>query len=200
MNQILAAEAERRVKTGEGGPLEPGLCQAWARRTVIAVHGSLCDPYWRASARLTGLAFRAAASARALPAGVTVIDSSQARDTQIGDLLYALYLPHGHVSIRVSGNRVAENSTTSIGRVNGAVGYRPIASVRWDMIVRLAEPVETADVQPDDVSAWAKAAVAYCRQHGLMSGYPDGAFRGTAPVTREELAIVAMRLHQEVRR
>lgn len=33
------------------------------------------------------------------------------------------------------------------------------------------------------------------RQHGLMHGFPDGTFRPHDPVTRQQLATVACRLH-----
>jgi hypothetical protein len=46
--------------------------------------------------------------------------------------------PAGHVGIRVAGNRVAENSTTRVGRVQGAKGFRTLDQFgKVDLIVRL---------------------------------------------------------------
>ena len=48
-----------------------------------------------------------------------------------------------------------------------------------------------------DVSPWAKPAVDWAREKGLMVGEPDGLFHGTAPVTREQLAVVLKRLDDQ---
>ena len=45
-----------------------------------------------------------------------------------------------------------------------------------------------------DVAEWAREAVAWVRKEGLMSGYPDGSFRGGEPVSRQELAVILFRL------
>lgn len=50
-----------------------------------------------------------------------------------------------------------------------------------------------ADVPGD---AWYAEAVVYCASAGLMVGREDGSFDPLAPVTRAELAAVAMRLHK----
>lgn len=42
-----------------------------------------------------------------------------------------------------------------------------------------------------DVSEWAQEDVELVKERGIMSGFPDGTFRGTEPVTREQLAIVS---------
>lgn len=44
-----------------------------------------------------------------------------------------------------------------------------------------------------DVSPYAEADVEKIKERGIMTGYPDGTFRGTVPVTREQLAIVTNR-------
>jgi len=44
------------------------------------------------------------------------------------------------------------------------------------------------------VSTWALAAVIEAAMKGLMSGYPDGAFRPQAPLTRAEAAVLIGRL------
>lgn len=46
------------------------------------------------------------------------------------------------------------------------------------------------------VSSWAQEAVEYCKENGIMNGDADGKFRPQAPITRQEMAIVAMNLHK----
>ncbi len=47
----------------------------------------------------------------------------------------------------------------------------------------------------DDITGhWAKDAIRWCIEHGLMQGYPDGSFQPDRPVTRAELAAVIRRL------
>lgn len=41
---------------------------------------------------------------------------------------------------------------------------------------------------------WSEGAIKAAEDAGLMNGYPDGTFRPTAPVTREELAVILTRL------
>ncbi len=51
-----------------------------------------------------------------------------------------------------------------------------------------------------DVSEWAKPAVERVIAAGLMTGYPDGTFRGRSPVTREELAVIIERVIADMKR
>ncbi len=46
------------------------------------------------------------------------------------------------------------------------------------------------------ISDWAKPAVEYCREHGIMKGDADGKFRPQSSITRQEVAQVAMNLHK----
>lgn len=140
MNATLAQTALDRARQGIG-PTTSGYCQMWARLTVQAVYGHQWDAWLhRASAKLAGEAFRAAYQRGELPEGVEVIMTGQPSRTQIGDLLYRTLDggPFGHVSIRVAGNRVAENSSVHRG-VHGAIGFRPLG-VKFDTIIRLPDP------------------------------------------------------------
>lgn len=142
MNTSLASLAVRRISDGIG-PQQKGMCQMWARLTVQALYGNRWDTWlWKSSARKAGFAFLAAHKAGQLPGGAKVIQTGDPADTHVGDLLYRTSGSDtfGHVMIRVEGNRVAENSSTGIGRVHGALGYRPLSSVRFDMAVRLPDP------------------------------------------------------------
>ena len=55
---------------------------------------------------------------------------------------------------------------------------------------RLNMPDETRP----DVSEWARPAVERVKRLGLMSGFPDGTFRGGEPLSREQAAVVVDRL------
>lgn len=138
-NLTLARLAERRANEGIG-PQGSGKCQMWMRYTVQALDGPKWDSWlWQRSAKLAGEAFW---NKRAtLPDGAVVLKSSRAADTQVGDLLYRTESggKDGHVCIRVSGNRVAENSSVHSGP-NGAIGFRPLGAVTFDTIVRLPDP------------------------------------------------------------
>jgi len=155
MNRSLATLATRRAADGIG-PQQGKMCQMWVRLTVQALYGSRWDTWlWKPSARAAGLAFerafRGGEMSRGLPEGVEVLRTSHVGDTRLGDILYRTggSDPFGHVMIRVEANRVAENSTTAVGRTHGAVGFRPLASVKFDLVVRLPDPaIERAAPSP----------------------------------------------------
>jgi hypothetical protein len=51
------------------------------------------------------------------------------------------------------------------------------------------------DVEQD---RWSKNFIKICVDEGLMQGYPDGTFKPGASVTREELAVVLVRLLDKI--
>ena len=64
-------------------------------------------------------------------------------------------------------------------------------------IVGVCRPQYKAEEpQPvDDITGrWSEEDIRWCLEHGLLKGYPDGSFRPTQAVTREELAAVIRRL------
>lgn len=50
------------------------------------------------------------------------------------------------------------------------------------------DPASFTDIDPEDPEMWYDEAAAWAKEAGVASGYEDGAFRGSRPVTREELA------------
>ncbi len=61
-----------------------------------------------------------------------------------------------------------------------------------------AEPYFVKPTYPDVLpERWSFEAVEQCAQKGYLVGYPDGTFNPTRPVTREELAVFALRLKGE---
>ena len=125
MNAI--ARAAMDAVTDDDFERQAGYCQRFVRQVVQSVVGDRYDHVWSDSAATTARACRAAGLA---------VDG----EPQPGDLLYktAGSGGYGHVGIYVGDGRVAENSSTKIGRVSGAKGYRTLSQFGTvDAIVRL---------------------------------------------------------------
>ena len=62
-------------------------------------------------------------------------------------------------------------------------------------IVAVCRPQYKAEEPEDDITGrWSEADIRWCMEHGFLKGYPDGSFKPTQAVTREELAAVIRRL------
>ena len=63
-------------------------------------------------------------------------------------------------------------------------------------IVAVCRPqYQPEPITVDDISGrWSEEDIRWCLEHGLLKGYPDGSFKPTGVVTREELAVVLRRL------
>lgn len=113
-----------------GTDARKGMCQKAVRETVQREYGGKFDAYHKGTARESMNAWKNS------PYAVNPKSGSLP-----GDILYKAptrAVPAGHVGIRVSGNKVAENSSTRLGRVRGAYGYRSIESFGTvALIVRL---------------------------------------------------------------
>lgn len=131
-NDKLAQVAIDGVENSNWAPHESGWCQVFVRLCYEHVYGKTYEGFRRKSANLTGRAFRA---------GGLAMTKAQAGALQAGDILYKCpdNLDHyGHVGIFVGNDRIAENSSTSIGRVRGALGFRTVSQFgSYDLIVRL---------------------------------------------------------------
>lgn len=128
-NPEFAAQAEAAVRDRKFVSVS-GRCQQFLRQNVQKRYGNKYDRFHKESATKSMNAWKNSEFA---------VDP--ARGSVVGDILYkgpTKGNPHGHVGIRVVGNRVAENSSTSRGRVNGAKGFRTLAEFgKVDLIVRL---------------------------------------------------------------
>ena len=64
------------------------------------------------------------------------------------------------------------------------------------MIVAVCRPqYQPEPVTVDDITGhWAEDSIRWCKEHGLMTGYPDGSFKPDNPVTRAEMATILKRL------
>ena len=116
-NATLAATATSAI-TNPAFERRGGYCQRFVRQVVQRAHGSRYDRFHKSTAE---------ASRKAWIAGGYAVNPKNG--SVIGDILYKAAtreVPEGHVGIRVAGNRVAENSTTSLGRVQGAKGFRTL--------------------------------------------------------------------------
>lgn len=72
-------------------------------------------------------------------------------------------------------------------------------ALKWrylSQIVAVCRPqYQPEPVTVDDITGrWSEEDIRWCLEHGLLKGYPDGSFRPTQAVTREELAAVIRRL------
>lgn len=128
-NPTFAAQAEKSIRDSAFVRLR-GRCQQFVRQNIQKKYGARFDSYHKASAHLSMKAWEGS------PYAVEPV-----RGSVVGDILYKSGTksnPAGHVGIRVPGNRVAENSSTSIGRVSGAKGFRSLEEFgKVDLIVRL---------------------------------------------------------------
>lgn len=131
-NPRFAAQVESSVRDNAFVRVK-GRCQQFLRQNVQKMYGGRYDAYHRATAH---------DSMKAWSNSEYAVDPS--RGSVVGDILYKSGTkgnPSGHVGVRVPGNRVAENSSTSIGRVSGAKGYRSLEEFgKVDLIVRLPKP------------------------------------------------------------
>lgn len=121
------AQAAIAAVTDPAFEAEAGYCQRFVRQVVQSVAGDRYDRLWADSAKAT--------AQRCVDAGLAVEG-----DPADGDLLYRTTGSggHGHVGIYVGDGRVAENSSTKIGRVQGAKGYRSLKQFGpYDVLARL---------------------------------------------------------------
>ncbi len=111
---------------------EPRMCQRFVRQCIQAVHGSRFDEFHESTAAESLKSWRSSSFA---------VDPK--RGSVPGDILYWRGTdsnPSGHVAIRVSGNRVAENSYVHEGNPQGSKGFRPLYKLRLPhLIVRLPD-------------------------------------------------------------
>lgn len=145
---------------------EKGYCQKYVRQVTEGVYGTKFGNYFTSTARESGENFLAAGTGDGFQAWAG--DSAPAPEP--GDLLYKTHGSGnvGHVGIYVGtvggrDNLVASNSSTSIGRISGAKGYRTLDEFgHYDVLVRLT-PVAVAPrlilAQEQEGSQWIYTAV-----------------------------------------
>jgi hypothetical protein len=130
-NMRLARRMDKVIKS-TGTDTRRGMCQKAIREAIQQEYGSDFDKYHKGNARDSMNAWRQSPYA---------VDPS--RGSMPGDILYKAptrAVPLGHVGIRVAGNKVGENSSTTRGRVRGAYGYRSLEDFGTvALIVRLPE-------------------------------------------------------------
>lgn len=136
-NKKLAKQAVDAL-TDPGFESEAGYCQRWVRQVVQAAHGNKYDKYFKASAVETMKAFAKS------PYAVKVNPDVVGGGTVVGDILYKGTKTsgrHGHVGIRVVGNKVAENSSAHTSDTDReARGTRSLVAYGdFELIVRLPE-------------------------------------------------------------
>ena len=129
MNEALAAAAIAGITSGATTSVGKR-CQQWVREVSQSVYGSAYDGFWGSSAKTTAQAF--------VKHGAQFVAS---KPYQPGDILYKTNGVNGHVGIYVGHGLVAENSTTSKGRILGAKGFRTLSQYGTvNVVVRLPAP------------------------------------------------------------
>jgi len=139
MNKALSDAASASIHNPESR--DPALvmprarywCSRFCRRVARRVYGLRYDHLFGPSARET--------AARLKAAGLLLDHQTGSIP---GDLLFKLDTKSGkdgHVGIRVEGNKVAENSSTKKGRINGALGFRTLEEFgKVSAVGRLPQP------------------------------------------------------------
>lgn len=130
MNKALAQKAIEDLHADHITNTTRGLCAGWAREVVTDEHG-------KAVANPKGLdawnAFKWYQQR-----GLSVAPE---HGSVIGDILFkkaTVFNPHGHVGIRIAGNRVAENSSVHARDDEDARGIRTLSQFgRVDGIIRI---------------------------------------------------------------
>ena len=98
----------------------------------------------------------------------------------------------GHIAIYLGEGLIAEN-TSSRSRGPGTHIHHLTKDLR-KRVSGYYHALPIAVVQGLDVDEWAQPWVQRAMDEGLLTGYPDGTFRGRQPVTRQELAAALVRL------
>ena len=103
----------------------------------------------------------------------------------------------GHVGVYKGQGRVIESRGTIYGVVETKLSERPWT--HWFKHKDISYVVPSAngysDVSPD---RWSYADIMKMKELGLMGGYPDGTFKPTEAVTREQMAALMNRLIKHV--
>ena len=141
-NLKLAHVAQNAVYGGAEYPTKARNCQMFVRECLEAAHGEAVSERVRA-----GTAKNAALLWKNLGWGFNASELKKQGGLQEGDCLYKTQGSggFGHVGIAVRQNNkwlVAENSSTALGRVRGALGFRTLAQFgNFQVVGRLPESI-----------------------------------------------------------
>lgn len=117
----LSAEAtEAAAKQKSGYPSDPGECAQFQRKVTTNVLGLMRSWHPGPDAKAVGQLLRSR--------GLLV----KSGHPEVGDLLVWTgegHGSHGHIAMRVLGNRIAENATIHHNQTGDARGFRPLAGL-----------------------------------------------------------------------
>lgn len=103
----------------------------------------------------------------------------------------------GHIAIWLGDGMVAENTSSAKRGDPRAAGTKitPLSAIGSGRVTAYYRALP-AVVEPNlrDVDAWAQSYVDAAVGEGIMTGYPDGSFRGRKALTRQEAAVIVTRL------
>lgn len=139
-NKTLAGAMRNGIDSGKFEKAK-GYCQRANRQAIQLVYNSKYNSLMKGNARDTGFAMMSAGLA------FKATELKERGGLQVGDILFKTYQPFGHVEIYLGDNQTGGNSSTTVGRVNGALGYRTLAQFGTvDIIGRLPDPNEQQEV------------------------------------------------------
>lgn len=124
MNLKISQKADHAVQLGNGGGYEtrPGYCGRFVRQVLQSTYPETFD-----ASLFCGTAVETAEEL--VKHGHAQVFDERTMKLEEGDVIYKTYQPFGHAAIVTVHNGalvIAENSSTHLGRVNGALGYRTL--------------------------------------------------------------------------
>ena len=132
-------------------------------------------------------------------------------DVQVGDIALLNFngkgtADHCGLVTKVSGRRIDVGTleiTTIEGNTSSSDGSQSNGGMVCEktrypsQIVAVCRPQYKPEAKDDITGRWSEQAIRRVMKRGLMTGYPDGSFKPTQAVTREELAAVLDRMMLE---
>lgn len=97
----------------------------------------------------------------------------------------------------IEGNTTNTNKDTSNDSNGGCVAAKTRYPSQIVAVCRPQYKPEEPEAKDDITGRWSEQAIRRVMKRGLMTGYPDGSFKPTQAVTREELATVLDRMMLE---
>lgn len=141
MSNITLATTARNALGDPDFEDADGYCQRFVRQCLEAVYGDKYADYMEPSALLSARSFLASG-----------LGTQNFRVLEVGDILYKVRGSggFGHTGIYLGdGKGVAENSSTPIGRVQGAKGIRTLRQFgEYQVMVRLPDPNKKPVAKP----------------------------------------------------
>lgn len=140
------------------------------------------------------------------PANDVSVDTMYEQATVKGNIASLPEIPgilvryKGHVGVYIGNGEVIEARGTVYGVVKTELGKRPWSHWFNHKDIHYITENESKGIYTDVAAdRWSYADIVQASILGLIGGYPDGKFKPTEPVTREHVAVIAMRIYNKLR-